>query len=82
MKISKKVAPWLLLLVIGIAGCEKDKDDDNGSDDSPPGIYGLVVDANGQPLEGVAIHLIAAQGIEIDGIEVTVPDSLCNLQGE
>ena len=82
MRISKKLLPWLLLLMIGIVGCDKNKDEDNGSDDSLPGIYGQIVDADGQPLEGVEVHLITVQGIEIDGVEVTVPDSLCNLRGE
>ena len=75
---------WLFALLIMslIISCDKDKDQSDDGDDSPPGIYGQVVDANGQPLEGVEIHLIAAQGVEINGVEVTVPDSLCELQGE
>ncbi len=84
MKIGKKTRVWLfsLLIISLVISCDKDKDTQDDVDDSPPGIYGQVVDASGQPLEGVEIHLIAAQGVEVNGVEVTVPDSLCDLQGE
>ena len=84
MKISSKALSWLFALLIMslIISCEKEKDQQDEGDDSPPGIYGQVVDASGQPLEGVEIHLIAAQGVEINDGVVTVPDSLCDLQGE
>lgn len=84
MKISRKPVPCLvaLFLAAGIAGCDKDKSKADLIDDSPPGIYGQVVDTAGLPLEGVEVHLIAAQGVTIGVEEVTVPDSLCLLQGE
>ena len=84
MKKRSKALPWLfsLLIMSLFISCDKDKDQLDNGDDSPPGIYGQVVDANGQPLEGVEIHLIAAQDVQIAATMVTVPDSLCKLQGE
>ncbi len=71
----------LFLLPALLAGCHKDESQ-NGEQNPPPGVYGSVVNGAGEPLTGAEVHLITAQNVTVDGVEVVIPDTLCNLQGE
>jgi hypothetical protein len=82
-----KIRPTLLLilfsLIITVTGCKKE-DNPVSSEQLPPVLYGQVNDAQGNPLEGAAVHYIFDMGFsslpKISKLQKICPTTLVSFQ--